>query len=75
MRNDVDISAMPALTQAEASLDCAAYVNSRAVVPEMVRLRELEREAAAARTVYESFLQRGSRTSPTKAPLTPRRRN
>ena len=24
----------------------------------MVRLRELEREAAAARTVYESFLQR-----------------
>ncbi|MEZ5957138.1 MAG: polysaccharide biosynthesis tyrosine autokinase [Hyphomonadaceae bacterium] len=56
MRNDVDI-ANARVTQAQATLD--ALRNQLAGGgTEMVRLRELEREAAAARTVYESFLQR-----------------
>lgn len=57
MRNDVDI-ANARVTQAQASLD-ALRTQLAGGGAEMVRLRELEREAAAARTVYESFLQRG----------------
>lgn len=56
MRNDVDI-ANARVVQAQASLD-ALRMQMTGGGPEMVRLRELEREAAAARTVYESFLQR-----------------
>ncbi len=57
MRNDVDI-ATARVAQAQATLDTLRTQMSGGG-PEMVRLRELEREAAAARTVYESFLQRG----------------
>lgn len=57
MRNDVDI-ATARVTQAQATLDTLRSELAGGG-QEMVRLRELEREAAAARTVYESFLQRG----------------
>ncbi len=56
MRNDVDI-ANARVAQSQATLD-ALRLQLAGGGAEMVRLRELEREAAAARTVYESFLQR-----------------
>lgn len=56
MRNDVDIAAAR-VAQAEATLN-GLRAELAGGGPEMVRLRELEREAAAARTVYETFLQR-----------------
>ncbi len=56
MRNDLDI-ASARVAQAQAGLD-SLRTQMTGGGPEMVRLRELEREAAAARTVYESFLQR-----------------
>lgn len=56
MRNDVDI-ASARVAQAQAALD-TLRTQLAGGGPEMVRLRELEREAAAARTVYEAFLQR-----------------
>ena len=56
MRNDLDI-ASARVAQAQAGLD-SLRMQMTGGGPEMVRLRELEREAAAARTVYESFLQR-----------------
>ncbi len=56
MRNDVDIAnARVAALQANLDALRGQVVGGG---PEMVRVRELEREAAAARTVYESFLQR-----------------
>lgn len=57
MRNDVDI-ATARVAQAQTALD-ALRSQMTGGGSEMVRLRELEREAAAARTVYEAFLQRG----------------
>jgi succinoglycan biosynthesis transport protein ExoP len=56
MRNDVEIANARAI-QAQATLD-TLRTQLAGGGTEMVRLRELEREAAAARTVYESFLQR-----------------
>jgi exopolysaccharide transport family protein len=56
MRNDVDI-ANARVAQSQATLDTLRQQLAGGGA-EMVRLRELEREAAAARTVYESFLQR-----------------
>lgn len=57
MRNDVDI-ASARVAAMQAGQDTLRTQLSGGG-PQMVRLRELEREAAAARTVYESFLQRG----------------
>jgi succinoglycan biosynthesis transport protein ExoP len=55
-QNDVDV-ARSRVSMLESSLGASAgrLVNNNA---DQVRLRELEREAAAARAVYESFLQR-----------------
>ena len=55
-RNDVEIARARVITL-QASMDT---MRGQLVGDgeDMVRLRELEREAAAARTVYESFLQR-----------------
>jgi polysaccharide biosynthesis transport protein len=57
MRNDVDI-ASGRVAGLQANVD-ALRLQMTGGGDQMVRLRELEREATAARTVYESFLQRG----------------
>jgi polysaccharide biosynthesis transport protein len=56
MRNDVEIAA-GRVAGLQANVD-TLRLQMTGGGDQMVRLRELEREAAAARTVYESFLQR-----------------
>ncbi|MGD9981241.1 MAG: polysaccharide biosynthesis tyrosine autokinase [Hyphomonadaceae bacterium] len=56
MRNDVEIAATRVITL-QSNLD-VLRAQLTGGGEQVVRLRELEREAAAARTVYESFLQR-----------------
>jgi exopolysaccharide transport family protein len=56
LRNDVDIAA-GRVAALQSNLDALRGQLSGGG-EQVVRLRELEREAAAARTVYESFLQR-----------------
>ncbi|MGD9967373.1 MAG: polysaccharide biosynthesis tyrosine autokinase [Hyphomonadaceae bacterium] len=56
MRNDVEIAATRVNTL-QSNLD-VLRAQLTGGGEQVVRLRELEREAAAARTVYESFLQR-----------------
>lgn len=55
-RNDVDVArARVAMLERSLGASAGTLVNNN---EDQVRLRELEREAAAARAVYESFLQR-----------------
>jgi capsular exopolysaccharide synthesis family protein len=55
-RNDVEVArARVATLEGSLGASAGALVNNNA---DQVRLRELEREAAASRAVYESFLQR-----------------
>ncbi|MGQ0532247.1 MAG: polysaccharide biosynthesis tyrosine autokinase [Caulobacteraceae bacterium] len=56
MRNDVDI-ASARVAALQSNLD-ALRTQLTGGGAQMVRLRELEREAGAARTVYEAFMQR-----------------